>query len=188
MPKTSKTTRKSSPATGKNSGLERRFSLTNRKVQFFVVVGLVAILGGGYYVRQSFASTLIDSASVDSGELVCVTKCTVQSEPSKNNAKVAVLLPGGKITDNSHIRRIRNGIRTCVVAKGAGILYLTPYIKTVSGSIYPALEGKVGVYETSSYKKYCTDSYNYNGDFSVSARMDGGKLISISQIFIETVK
>lgn len=39
------------------SSLKKRFDLTNKKVQFFVVIAIVAVLGGGYFTVRSFAST-----------------------------------------------------------------------------------------------------------------------------------
>lgn len=51
MPKITKKTKAS-----KSAGLKRRFDLTNKKVQFFVVIGIVAILGGGYFTFKSFAA------------------------------------------------------------------------------------------------------------------------------------
>jgi len=41
----------------KTSLFKKRFDLTNRKVQFFVVIAIFAILGGGYFTFRSFAAT-----------------------------------------------------------------------------------------------------------------------------------
>ncbi len=41
----------------KKNHLSQSFSLQSKKVQFFVVIAIIAILGGGYYTIKSFAST-----------------------------------------------------------------------------------------------------------------------------------
>jgi len=41
----------------KRSFLKNRVDLTNKKVRFFVVIGIFAILGGGYFTYKSFAAT-----------------------------------------------------------------------------------------------------------------------------------
>lgn len=43
--------------TKNKSGLMRRFDLSNKRVQFFTVIALVAILGGGFFLVRSFAAT-----------------------------------------------------------------------------------------------------------------------------------
>jgi len=39
----------------KKSFFKKRFDLTNKKVRFFVVIGIFVILGGGYFTYRSFA-------------------------------------------------------------------------------------------------------------------------------------
>lgn len=96
MPKTTKTTRKSSVASGKKLGLKSRFNLRSKKVQFFVVIGIVAILGGGYYTVRSFAATgtitaqatTSNNKSASGHKLLASQGASYFTDSSKNNTTV----------------------------------------------------------------------------------------------------
>lgn len=54
--KSKKNSIKTTRSNQKSSGLKRRFDLTNKRVQFFVVITIIAVLGGGYFTVRSFAA------------------------------------------------------------------------------------------------------------------------------------
>lgn len=49
-------------STGK--GLKKSFDLKSRKVQFFVVIAIVALLGGGWFTYKSFAYSDVIQSTV----------------------------------------------------------------------------------------------------------------------------
>lgn len=124
-----KTTKKSKAS--KSAGLKRRFDLTNKKVQFFVVIGIVAILGGGYFTFRSFAATTTvytakpgsglkpastgkncsaapSSESTSKGNIAVIAlKCTASTSPSLAQVSASASNLTGKT-------------RACFTAKGAG--------------------------------------------------------------------
>jgi hypothetical protein len=78
----------------KSSGLKTRFNLANRKVQFFVFIAIVALLGGGYFTIKSFAATST-VAEVSNGLLTGSGSYTIVSDAAKNNKKVVRISKAG---------------------------------------------------------------------------------------------
>lgn len=73
--------------------LSKKFNLQSRKVQFFVVILIVAVLGGGYYTYKSFAATPeLNVYTLNAySDFDCGQYCKPTVDPSKNNATVWTL-------------------------------------------------------------------------------------------------
>lgn len=145
MPKTTKTTRKASPASNKKSGLKRRFDLTNKKVQFFVVIGIVAILGGGYFTFKSFAATGVRASFTPGNGIILnnsgACKKSVTADEAAKGATVGVLsCPGSGGSGSATAQASSSGSilgggkrRACFNVKGGGSVIGQIY---VSASLY----------------------------------------------------
>lgn len=133
MPKTSKKSKAS-----KSTGLRKRFDLTNKKVQFFVVIAIVAILGGGWFTYKSFAATVNSTVypttqggvgyfSTQTVGTMCSTKKA--SDSSKNNQTVQFFAcspgPGNQNIAKADIAFFSDGkipfgtYKACLLIKGS---------------------------------------------------------------------
>lgn len=129
MPKTTKTSRKPSPASTKKSGFKRRFDITNKKVQFFVVIGIVAILGGGYFTFKSFAANEIKPQYLvfkTSAGFLKSDRCDNRNsrrvqEESKGGRIVIEMTSGGCAYQPGEVIHYGNKTyQACAVVKGSG--------------------------------------------------------------------
>lgn len=171
MPKTTKTTRKTSTASSKKVSLKSRFSLRSKKVQFFVVIIFVALLGGGYYVYKSSAAGTIVSTNYSIGKGVRVSSsngCTSSdtfTEPSKNNMRIAVLSCPGK---NNQLGDGRAEVsvagqpagtyRACFTAKGGGTIYGHMIGLRAAPVFYPRLSStELAKINSNGFTKVCTE-------------------------------
>jgi hypothetical protein len=82
-----------------NKGLMKSFSLKSRKVQFFVVVLIFGIIGGGYMVYRSYAAIQGQQwvYEIPNGYMQ-VPSGSISGEAKKNGKQVAVLNSGNAIT------------------------------------------------------------------------------------------
>ena len=116
----------------------KSFDLKSRKVQFFVSIFIIAILGGGYFTFKSFAATQDFIYTADNGYLNPETKASTQLEPKKNNIKVIRLDSYGgtaKVGKGSSIPVIPAGqnYQYCVTYSMTGIFANSSSGKCVSG-------------------------------------------------------
>lgn len=100
--------------------LKRRLDLTNKKVQFFVVIGIVAILGGGYFTVKSFASTVL--YRISPSDIWCSgSNCGVSYDANKNNSPVLTALGGATLNTRKSYYFIGGQIyRICAYTNGPG--------------------------------------------------------------------
>lgn len=158
MPKTTKNKQVS-----KSAGLKRRFDLTNKKVQFFVVIAIVAVLGGGYYTVRSFADTTTYRFQPSDFTLSCnmqysppgsCERITESSSGQKSGAVVLRMKQGGEATGNRNtLFPAGNESRMCYTAKGNGEFQYWP--TAVGPDSYP--NGNIiKVFSPNSYFSDCT--------------------------------
>lgn len=147
--------------TSKDSGLKRRFNLTNKKVQFFVVIAIVALLGGGYFTIKSFAATNL--YSIDATAMSCLLavesqQCKLMPAPDKNSKSVFFVDSStnlgnfGLWTKNKYYFASSGyEYQACILAKGSGTIYLTQAEDQESTSTTEKL-----TVSSSGYQQYCT--------------------------------
>ena len=159
MPKNSTVTKRTSSASSKKNGLKKRFDLTNRKVQFFVVIAIVAVLGGGYFTVRSFANTI--AATWTGHQLIQDTwvpntcSFTKGTESGKNNAPTMdVRCPsyGGQLITPQTLALGSGTYQACVNVKGNGNMS----IWTSPG--FDATIKRYTLINDGSYREYCTNN------------------------------
>ncbi len=205
MPKTTKKSKAS-----KANGLKKRFDLNNKRVQFFVVVGIVALLGGGWFTYKSFAANVLKTWTVPTN-LACghlnragQNGCNVVSDPQKNNSSVVVLstdtsaqptLSGITITRNSPVKLTGNRkYDVCALVKGVGQMDIRLTQTDSSGASF---HGDLGAFKNiqinspSGYTEYCntvqTPGSQYTTDYYgtyIAQNREGG-LISVSNATVK---
>lgn len=189
MPKTTKTTRKASSASAKKSGLKRRFDLANKKVQFLVVIGIVAVLGGGYFTVKSFASTVVYTRLPNQLKIVGGSSCThpIGSDPAKNISQtldIACPRSTSSIQFVSSMNPRLSGFHdTCVTAKGSGKIIVTMTNGNLSGtSNWRSKDYQIK--NDGQYHTYCSGSLYSNGSYGVNSyfSIDGNALVKVSQL------
>ncbi len=131
-----KTTRTTTKTTTQKKGFfKRRFNLQSRKVQFVVVILIVAILGGGWFTYKSFAATVSYSFSDPANNLRCgyheySPSCRKFTDSAKGNTTVFGIWNGsfvhtGDQYGNSYITLYdANTYQLCATVKGAGQISL----------------------------------------------------------------
>lgn len=183
-----KTTKKSSTSRAKKaSPLKRKFDLTSRKVQFFVAIIIVAILGAGYFTFKSFAATNTASYSFTNVTNFYSTGwgCNAASntkyisESSKNGNKVFVLpsanyCAGSK--QNVYLSTLAN-YRVCATVKGKGSVLFPSF----------APNTPVSVYSPDKYSNVCS---NYtvqppSSDKKIVVRLVSGGPLNVSILSLE---
>lgn len=120
--------------TSKSTKTKRRFDLANKKVQFFVVIGIIAILGGGYYTLKSFADSVVYSLGpgqikIDSNYGPC--SAVRGSDPGKNISSTLDIRCNKQVPNNITLAgnqpRLTGNFKTCLTVKGSGKLRLDTY-------------------------------------------------------------
>ncbi len=131
-----KTTRTTTKTTTQKKGFfKRRFNLQSRKVQFVVVILIVAILGGGWFTYKSFAATVSYSFSPANDTLKCTHTCVngngKVTESQKNGAVVLLLKPSASSASvaqaSNAMLYVGNTYRMCAVVRGNGTISLTSF-------------------------------------------------------------
>jgi hypothetical protein len=93
MSKTTKNTKRRSTTSGKKIDPKKVFDLANRKVQFFVAITIVALLGGGYYVYRSYAATQNQwNYNLGNGTVQILSTNKTNKVPVKETAKNSKLV------------------------------------------------------------------------------------------------
>lgn len=196
MPKNNIGNKRASSASTKKSSLKRRFDLTNRKVQFFVVIAIVAVLGGGWFTYRSFAAeATLYTFTPQNGALECLLRdyCKQFQDTSKNNMNVFQIYgaPDGspsEITTTRMYLIAGTTYNVCVSAKGQQRLSITDSYN--HGPSYWRKE--INVNDLNAYKNYCVPyvaKYSSDTGFGVTNRDVNGKVIPmfgvlISQMYI----
>lgn len=181
MAKTSKITKKATVSSGKQKGLLRRsFNLKSRKVQFFVSVLVIAIVGAGYFTFKSFAGTVVGSWGYANIRcLTTTTTCRFATEPvagAKNQANGMELTYTGSMQTMTSIPFLYNAsYQICVTAKGNGFLRLNGPSFTAA---IPS-GGPVAVTNTSAYARYCLQQpIRYTVNTPAGTKMDSAITVS----------
>ncbi len=148
----------------KQTGWKRQFDLTNRKVQFFVVIGIFAILGGGYFTFRSFAQASWNYAGSDKNislrNIYPESPCTLNrsADASKNNQIVINMLcpkdgQATAVTPNTYLIG-GSSYRYCASIKGGGTVQLI--IDDSGGFTGGSASKDFNVINNDSYNTYCT--------------------------------
>lgn len=158
MPKATK----NKPAS-KSTGLKRRFDLTNKKVQFFVVIAIVAVLGGGWFTLKSFANSVTYRYQPSDLTLSCnmqfsppgsCERITESTSGQKNGAIVIKMKQNGTVNGNRNtLFPDGNESRMCYTAKGNGEFQYWP--TAVGPNSYPN-GNMIKVFSPDSYFSDCT--------------------------------
>lgn len=195
MPKTSKKTKVS-----KGTGLKRKFDLSNRRVQFFVTIAIVALLGGGWFTYKSFAAvaplaSYSPTALKLNGGAHLVTDAGNQVVRLPKDVQGSISLLGSQ-----HLPVPANTqIRTCVEARSDhnAQVYFGQFFVTASDSIIRGGPPAPNASISSSYTTVCTpfqssgaNTYmNFeliNGGYDTSVYPE--KFIVDGPIFIKSLK
>ncbi|USN95597.1 MAG: hypothetical protein H6793_00300 [Candidatus Nomurabacteria bacterium] len=167
-----RTTSSKNSNTSKSKGFfGKSFDLKSRKVQFFVVILIVAILGGGYFTLKSFAATS-DSLMLIPGdyELVSAHYLTETAPGLKANKTVTELNPGGSIiidpTYSPGAKKLRDFLDTvsgqqvviCALVRGVDGSYPVRIGAKGFGPDYNLVSKTTPSLPTSDYTKVCSDS------------------------------
>lgn len=200
--------RTTSSSSKKQGFLKRSFNLKSRKVQFFIVILIVAVLGGGYYTYKSFAAVQSWSYTISQGNLALDTagssnrcKGWIYNEPAKNNKPVwslscpkydgkgaypiAAVMKGAYLPNSSY----RGYYRSCAYIKGRGTIRMYMSAPAVSNTKYHNVNA-------SNYQYYCTDTLVLNPPYAIYADVglstssqnpDGG-WINVGSMVLERVR
>ncbi|MFO0887438.1 MAG: hypothetical protein U0413_04420 [Candidatus Saccharimonadales bacterium] len=195
MAKTTKVVNKrttSSKNSNTNNGkgfFGKSFDLKSRKVQFFVVILIVAILGGGYFTLKSFAATVAYSYSPVNNTLVCKEKCKKVNDTgiAKNSTTVLSITSLGKVAGSSNAYMVGGDkYQTCIVVKAQDNL---SYLEVQPFGQKPNLFGLSSANNT--YQKACTPPWTNSTtgyrSVSISGVNRGKTPILIENVTIERV-
>lgn len=161
----------------RTSLLKSKFNLQSRKVQFFVVILIIAVIGGGYFTYKSFAATGrrwvydiqnggLAPSQTDPVRPPCSASHYV--EPAKNNKLVWTLAcpqPQGRdadyglklVTSDGRLNQNNNSYRYCAYIKG----YATKLMVIGMGDIVNA-EGTNFAYSTfERFNRQGSTDYKY---------------------------
>ncbi len=182
----------------------KSFDLKNRKVQFFVVILIVAILGGGYFTFKSFAATTQSWVyDINKGNLTMnvspLNECSYSkyNEPTKNGKTVwSMACPNISTTSTTAIsadtallpligRNYSGNYRACAFIKGGG-KGIQVYVRGGSQgrSAFPMVS-------TNGYGYYCSPKIfikspaTVSGGVQLSSGAQAGGWITVSSVVIE---
>ena len=93
MPKTTKKAKSTKFSGAQKDNFKKGFDIANRRVQFFVVIAIVALLGGGYYLYRSYAATQNQwNYNISSGTIQILSTNPTNKTPIKEIAKNSKLV------------------------------------------------------------------------------------------------
>lgn len=173
----------SSSSVKKKWPLGKSFNLKSRKVQFFVVILIVAVLGGGYFTFKSFAAE-VGHYYASNGTLVCrknIAVCTQRNDEAKNNVAVVELSQVGIADSNSQLYMVKGNVyRTCIKGRGVGKFLLYP---RELGSETATLSNRDALADQ------CTPNYTFSGTTRyVTASIEAmGGWGRIQQLWVELI-
>lgn len=211
-----KTPTRANNSKNKKSFFAKSFNLRNRKVQMFISVFVIAVVGGGYLVIKSFAASWTYTRA--GGNLVAnqnydINPCKVSpyNEPAKNNAPVWSMACPTSPTATAWSQLVSivgaqlpagwgGQYQVCARIKGGGTFKVGGNVLSSydSSGKYPDKEAKYEI-NNQNYVDYCSPRFPiYNANttnyFSGFVRMDsatkyskGGGWINISQITLTKV-
>jgi len=206
-----RTTSSKNSNTSKSKGFfGKSFDLKSRKVQFFVVILIVAILGGGYFTLKSFAATALDTYTVSNAKLtsfnpteIINNNCTANkvTDKDKNNTVVMGLTcRAGSLASKYSISARSKSItfspssknfRYCAIVKGASPeLTIQPKYQNLS-SVSAAV--KYTNFRTDNYTEVCSNWFKVtssksspiSGYVSIKANQSNSSLIAVSSMTLQ---
>ena len=174
----------------------RRFNLQSRKVQFFVVIFIVAILGGGYFTFKSFAATSILHMEPGSPNATFYSQFTsypdckrqIISEPSKNNKSVWNIACSSSSTATAGITgkntAYLSGLyQVCAMVKGGGQIKISEQSSGKSTTVTVVNDG--------NYRIYCSPisgSATQAHSFSPHVEAKPGSWVSIAYLQLNQIQ
>ena len=191
----------------------KSFDLKSRKVQFFVVILIVAILGGGYFTLKSFAATTItDTYTVANRRLRSVNlsesfsrNCygKIVTEQDKNGTQsIGLVCSAGSTASRYSVSAVSEGVkllssstpnyRYCAATKGvAPTLTFQPRYQDLSGATN---EVRITNFNSGGFTPVCTNWFSFSSRknqnisayLTVSGSQTSQALISVSNITLET--
>lgn len=167
------------------------FNLANKKVRFFVVIGVFVILGGGYFTYKSFAATT-QYASMANYQLKGINAVGF-FEQSKNNLQVLRVQPQGGSAYATFDVPVNTNIKYCYTARAdrpIGVWFLAIPTDSANFSGKGGLPPANSILST-SYTTFCQTirSENIKLRVQLSSITDGllnpGASMYVSQLSVE---
>lgn len=159
MAKVKKTANKRSSAIKASSGKgwKKKFNLQSRKVQFFVVIAIVALLGGGWFTYKSFADS--NAAQIAASSLTKNTTTETKPGTGKSGVKVARISPKKAIQWNTSKMVFRKGTyKIC-----ATVRYENPSSRLEPASIqFTAYKNHISTYNLVFSERKVSSPSKYN--------------------------
>lgn len=186
--KTKKSTAtKSKVSSNKKSGLLSRINFKSRKTQFFTVILLVAVMGGGWFTYRSFASENVSTANISNNKLRCVSACSTPSEAAKNNLPVIELGYSGNafsLNEFFGFNPVPSAVDVCLYAtSGGGVVNVRVTDRGAGGRLLHEDQYNI----VGDYKWYCLPTVRTSGSafgvrVGISAIKNTGNKVRISAV------
>ena len=146
------------------SGPKEKFSLKSKRVQFFVAIGIVSLLGGGWFTYKSFAASTLtavpnttDNKSNPAAKMVIAGGgASYAADPSKNNQTIVRLTKKGDLTQAT-FRIMRNTkSRACFYARSNNLTLAALHARYFgSNTVGQGSLTKPNLYVTTNYSRQC---------------------------------